>query len=230
MKKMLAITLLMSSLMFPIMAKEPKVSELSVMVQEPTAKDLYLGFEANTVSNKPGRKNKGRPGTKLQVELMRKGQISSKSTKETFYSGDRIAFKLNTNFSGYVKVVNIGTTGKNTVLYDGKINSKGYRIPQKDWIKFDENEGIETVKFIFSSSPMNFQVNTNSNVATNSSSNNSSGGQVSGDSEEQILNEINSKDLSRDLSLDTVGDETYVLTSVEKLPKPQFFTVKLVHR
>ncbi len=233
MKKILAITLLMISLMLPIMAKEPNVL---VNVQEPTAKDLYLDFQTNTGSanganNKPNRNNKGRPGTKLQVDLMRNGELSRKSTKETFYSGDRIAFRLNTNFSGYVKVINVGTTGKNTVLYDGKIDSKGYRIPQNNWIKFDDNEGIETVKFIFSSSPMNFQVNTSSNnVASISSSNNSSGGQVSGDSEEQILNEINSKDLSRDLSLDVVGNETYVLTSVEKLPKPQFFTVKLVHK
>ena len=235
MKRMLTIALLLISLIVPIMASEPMVL---VNIQEPTAKDLYFDFKENTAStenNKPNdKKRRGRPGTKLQIELSRDNKISKKSTKDTFYSGDRVAFLLTSNFSGYVRVVNFGTTGKNTVLYDGKVDSKNYRIPQKGWIRFDNNEGTETVKFIFSSSPMKFQIATGSNNVSGSSSNNSTnsstGGQVSGDSEEQILNEVNSKELSRDLVLDVVENETYVLTSVEKLPKPQFFTVKLAHK
>lgn len=235
MKRMLTIALLVISLIVPIMASEPMVL---INIQEPTAKDLYFEFKENTTptSNKVDpKKRRGRPGTKLQIELSRDNKTSRKSTKDTFYSGDRVAFLLTSNFSGYVRVVNFGTTGKTTVLYDGKVDSKDYRIPQKGWIRFDNNEGTETVKFIFSSSPMKFQITTGSNNAgsnnsTNSVANGSTGGQVSGESEEQILNEVNSKELSRDLVLDVVENETYVLTSVERLSKPQFFTVKLAHK
>ena len=99
----------------------------------------------------------GLPGTKITIELMRKGKLSFVQPTYAFRSGDKIRLRMKTNFEGYVAVLNLGSSGKVNLLYpveerDNYVKpTADYQIPQGDgWIVFDDTAGTEIVSVIMS--------------------------------------------------------------------------------
>lgn len=171
--------------------------------RQPGAKDLYLSYgNASSTSN---NSNPGRPGSKLQIKLRRNGQESWVSSKTTFRSGDEVAFFVSINFPGYLTVTNVGSTGKVSKLFYKQVTRmQDYRIPNQDWIRFDNNPGSETVNFILTKSEVSGVIPTGS------------GGSVASGAEEQdILNALNSRAFnSKDLiAPQESGNETYFLAA-----------------
>lgn len=127
-----------------------------VMAQKPKARDLYIEREKNPTQ--------GKAGAKVRILLKRGNEKPRYVTPaETFYSGDRIKLVFDVNFSGYVALLNVGSSGKISLLYpyqgiDGAIepSDKEQMIPgdNKDWIRFDDQAGTEQVTIVFSTNPI----------------------------------------------------------------------------
>ncbi|HKC85244.1 MAG TPA: hypothetical protein VKG02_04660, partial [Blastocatellia bacterium] len=73
---------------------------VSAAQEQSKARDLYLSF--GKTANKSARQRRGRPGSKVKMELMRNNQLSLVSTQETLLDGDRIAFRTAVNYRGYL--------------------------------------------------------------------------------------------------------------------------------
>lgn len=101
------------------------------------------------------------PGAKLTLTLNRNGKISRVPLNTVFQSGDRVAFKFETNFAAYVAVMTKGSSGKRKLLfpYSGakdRINpNESFRIPTgENWFVFDNTPGREELVFVMSSRPI----------------------------------------------------------------------------
>lgn len=87
------------------------------------------------------------------------GQMQQVTTSRTFNSGERIKLSLMSNRSGYLQLINLGSTGRSVALfpYNGKDNyvqaNTPYIIPRDAWIRFDNNPGEEVLWAILSPSP-----------------------------------------------------------------------------
>ncbi|MGB8507108.1 MAG: DUF4384 domain-containing protein, partial [Pyrinomonadaceae bacterium] len=97
------------------------------------------------------------PGVRVRVELDRGGRVRWVSSKTTFQAGDKVRFHFAMNFSGYVVILNQGSSGKRTMLfpYEGVSNHIGrtadYTVPQGEaWFEFDNTAGVEQLTFIMS--------------------------------------------------------------------------------
>ncbi len=118
--------------------------------EQSKARDLYLSF--GTPPNKSAKRRRGRPGSKVKIELMRNNRLSLVSTREELLNDDRIAFRMAVNYQGYLMVTNVGTSGKVNVLYAGPVTpTVDMRIPTKGWIRVTGQGGDEVVNFIMSS-------------------------------------------------------------------------------
>lgn len=118
-----------------------------------SAKNIYLVHVNNP--------KKGRPGTRVRIELMRNGLRSFVPRSTVFRAGDKVKFHFQTNFDAYIKILNVGTTGKLQVLfpYAGATElvakSKDHALPEGDgWFEFDHQPGKEQLAFIFSQTPL----------------------------------------------------------------------------
>lgn len=202
------------------------------------ARDLYLSYGQGQGSGQAA----GRPGTKITIERMRDGRVSYVSPDTTFYSGDRIKFHFTTNFSGYVAILQEGSTGRRSILfpYRGADNRVAPRrdnvIPgtRDDWITFDRNQGTEKLTFIMSKNPLAELGRLSAVLGPQPGGGGSTGGQVTPGSaeEQQILNELNSRalDASRDLTIQTVGNSAYAVAAGQNIGAPVGFTLRLAHR
>lgn len=130
----------------------------AVMAQKPSTKprDLFIQKEQD--------ETKGKSGAKVRI-LLKRGNERERyvSPNETFYSGDKIKLAFDVNFPGYVGLLNVGSSGRITMLYpypgaDPMVepSDKEQLIPAnpKDWIAFDDRPGTEQVTVIFSSNPI----------------------------------------------------------------------------
>lgn len=151
----------------------------------------------------------GLPGTKITIELNRKGRLSFVKPTYKFRSGDKIRLRLATNFEGYISLLNVGSTGEAEFLYpyDGANNrvmpSKDVQIPGSDaWIVFDEKTGTENLTVIMSKEPL-------------------------GESADNY-NEIRQTN-SRDLLIEYANDGVYAVCEDDQISKPVGFTLKLKH-
>jgi hypothetical protein len=181
-----------------------------------TARQLYLGYENNNQMVAPNndtanRKKSGQPGTKVIIERSRNGEVKFVSPKKTFRSGDKIRLRFATNFDGYIRILNVGTSGRVTMLFpynganDRITPSDDFQIPNNnDWIVFDDTEGTEMLTIILSKKPF-------------------------GD-EDDDLSGLNKRATSRDLSIESDDDATFAVTSEEYLEKPIGFTLRLKHK
>jgi hypothetical protein len=155
----------------------------AITAQRPTAKprDLFIEKEKD--------ESKGKSGAKVRI-LLKRGAEKERyvAPTETFYSGDKIKLAFDINFSGYVALLNVGSSGKITMLYpypgvDAMVepSDKEQLIPanSKDWIAFDSRPGSEQITIIFSTNPiqsvqqiieMSGQNNTSDNSSTVSGS------------------------------------------------------------
>lgn len=212
------------------------------LAQKTTARNLYIEREKNSTQ--------GQPGAKVAIELNRNGKTSMVSPDYEFKSGDKIRLVLDINFKGYAALINEGTTGKKTLLYPYKgvssevFPSGALKIPNTDWIKFDNNKGIEKLVVIFSGKPIPelaqmFETppteTTTTTTATTSPT--STGGMANADEQAQILAELNSRSLnrskklknSRDLSIESSTDGNYVVTNDSQLNDVIGFELFLKH-
>lgn len=156
----------------------------------------------------------GLPGTKITIELMRKGKLSFVKPTFTFRSKDQIRLRMRTNFEGYVTVLNLGSSGKINLLYpvEGRDNfvkpTADYQIPNGDgWIIFDDTTGTEIISVIMSESKLrNFaDLDRNSNYFRNDRT-------------------------SKDLFVQTFGNDCYAVFREQEEGENVGFTLKLKHK
>lgn len=198
------------------------------------ARGLYIAYSANTSKppkspkkpqkpiRQPGKKPPvvvnnteavptatGLPGTKITIELSRNGRLSFVKPNYKFRSGDKIRLRLQTNFEGYISLLNVGPTGDVQFLYpyEGADNrivpSKDIQIPSSEaWIVFDEKTGTENLTVIMSK-------------------------EILGESADNY-NDIRQAN-SRDLLIEYAADGVYAVIEEEKITKPVGFTLKLTH-
>jgi hypothetical protein len=82
---------------------------------------------------------------------------------KTFQKGDQIRVSFESNFDGYVYVVNVTPGGKKRVLfpYDKETNNvihsrQRYELPSSNVFVFDEEKGTEILQVIMSREPVQF--------------------------------------------------------------------------
>lgn len=190
--------------------------------QAQTARQLYLGYETNdqmvsaptnNTANRVKVPKKGKPGTKVVIERMRNGKLAFVSPNTRFRSGDKIRLRFATNFDGYVKIINVGSSGKVNLLFpysgaDDRIRpTSDFQVPQNgDWIVFDDTPGIEMLTVLMSKEPMDFE-------------------------NEDQLREAGTRAAAgtRDLTIQSDTEATYAVTSEQNLQKPIGFTLRLKH-
>lgn len=208
------------------------LTDYSGFAQQTTARNLYIERDKNPTQ--------GKPGAKVAIELNRGGKTSMVSPDYEFKSGDRIRLVLDINFKGYAALINEGTTGKKTLLYPYKgvssevFPSNALKIPNTDWIKFDNNKGVEKLIVIFSAKPIPELAQMFETPATAPTS---TGGMANADEQSQILAELNSRSLdrgkklknSRDLSIEPSSDGSYVVTNDAQLNDVIGFELSLKH-
>lgn len=203
--------------------------------QQTSARDLYLNYPSASSASSGGGQT-GRPGSKVQIERNRNGNLSFVSPKATFLNGDKIAFRTSLNFSGYLTVINLGTSGKITPLYSGQVTAgRDIRVPAQGWITVAGPAGKEVVNFIMSTGNpfQGASIQPTQSGNSGSVSFSTSTGQAASDNDIQsILNDANARALSngRDLVPETQGNDTYVLTSsTQSLSQPVGFSITLNH-
>jgi hypothetical protein len=195
--------------------------------EQSKARDLYLSF-GNAV-NKSARRRRGRPGSKVKMELMRNNRLSLVSAQEELLDDDRIAFRMAVNYQGYLMVTNVGTSGKVNILYAGQVSpTVDMRIPAKGWVRVTGKGGDEVVNFIMSSEAIQElrQINIPGEKGEPAPP-------ESGAESQKALAQLNSRaiDQGRDLVIENDGDETYALAaSAQKIRAPVGFSIKLKHK
>jgi len=205
------------------------------------ARDLYTRYDGGAGAQQ------GRPGVKVSIRLKRDGRERWAAADEKFYAGDRIKLVLDTNFAGYVAVINTGSTGRQTLLYpqadDAVFPADGAVLPPAadKWIVFDDNAGEERVSLVFSAKPMRLHAQRpappGGPARPPAGGQTSTGGLAAGQEAQDVLAELNSRALgrgrersaSRDMFTETVGTETYSVVSPAALSEPIGFEFKLRH-
>lgn len=96
-------------------------------------------------------------GVKYWVELVdQNGTQRQVTTEYVFRAGDRIRLHMSSNRDGYLTLVNLGSSGRTTVLFpSGGANNfvkagTDYAVPPGGYLRFDENKGQETLILTFS--------------------------------------------------------------------------------
>ncbi len=96
-------------------------------------------------------------GVKYWVELIdSKGTRRQVTTEHVFRAGDRIKLHMTSNRDGFLTLVNLGSSGRTTVLFPtGGANNfvkaeADYAVPPNGYLRFDENPGEETLILTFS--------------------------------------------------------------------------------
>jgi hypothetical protein len=184
------------------------------------ARDLYLGYgknetpvsaPTNDTANLQKVPKNGQPGTKVTIELMRDGKLKFVKPNSKFRSGDKIRLRFATNFDGYIRILNVGSSGKVSLLFpynganDRITPSTDFQIPNNnDWIVFDDTPGTEMLTVILSAKPFE------------------GGDDLSG------LNSRATK--SRDLTIQSDDDATYAVFGQSILQEPVGFTLQLKHK
>lgn len=101
-------------------------------------------------------------GIQYWIELDNGGGTTKRvTTSHQFRSGDRIKVKVNSNTGGYLYVFNLGSTGRENVLYPppntppGMISARTvYTIPSTGFIRFDDNPGTEEIGIVLAANPL----------------------------------------------------------------------------
>ena len=77
--------------------------------------------------------------------------------KKAFKSGDRFRLKLESNFNGYVYVINVPPVGENRLLFPRGVSRRNniragqsYDIPTKNDFEFEAGPGIEILRILMS--------------------------------------------------------------------------------
>lgn len=82
------------------------------------------------------------------------GQMQPVSKSRVFRSGERIKILASTNRSGYLTVLNVGSSGRTHVLFSGYVDARVMtQIPPKGNLRFDSNPGTENILVMLSDQP-----------------------------------------------------------------------------
>ncbi|MEW6730054.1 MAG: DUF4384 domain-containing protein [Acidobacteriota bacterium] len=90
------------------------------------------------------------------------GSLVPAAPNRTFQKGDQIRIAFESNFDGFVYIVNVTPGGKKLVLFpyaketNRIINGQHYELPSDSTFIFDEEKGIEIVQVIMSREPIQY--------------------------------------------------------------------------
>ncbi|MDX2043192.1 MAG: DUF4384 domain-containing protein [Acidobacteriota bacterium] len=198
---------------------------------EDDARDLFRTHVANA--------NKGRPGVKIRIELLRNGQRQFVPLNTEFSSGDKVKLHFEANFPAYVEIYNQGSSGNVQRLFPYETATSpvkvvsGYVVPRKatEWFEFDATPGTEKLAFIFSRAqivakpPVQTVAKKKPGLVVNP-------GQSEADKTQLAQNDLNKSALEqgRDLNRVQVKDEHYVFGNPEKLKQAVGVLITLQHR
>lgn len=88
-------------------------------------------------------------------QKMNDGNIKKISPQKKFTTGDQIKIILKVNQKGFLSILNIDPVGKLTVLAEKKATPNiDVTIPEKGFLKFSGDKGIEQLIFLLSSKPI----------------------------------------------------------------------------
>ena len=87
--------------------------------------------------------------------LQRSGDsLTAVDPKSEFRKGDRIRVGIESNFAGFIYMINIGSSGKTRIIFPDRAESnrirprRRYTLPTSYDLKFDENSGIDVFKVL----------------------------------------------------------------------------------
>ena len=95
-------------------------------------------------------------GVRVAVMLHQETGLTNVDPAQEFKTGDRLKVALETNFTGYVYVVNYGSSGAKRLLFPGLNESnrlqpgRQYYLPTSYDLRLDGPSGIEALKVFFS--------------------------------------------------------------------------------
>jgi hypothetical protein len=119
-----------------------------------TAKQMY---------DSPASGENVSPGLKYRIVQQRGSSEADADPSSTFRSGDRVRFAFESNFDGYLYVVQAGSSGRWTVLFpnpdanggrNAVVRSEEYVVPDNGWFAFDKTPGTEEVFVVLSRQPL----------------------------------------------------------------------------
>jgi hypothetical protein len=194
------------------------------------ARDLFIEKEKD--------ETQGQSGVKFRILLKRSGDRERfVSPDETFYAGDKIKLAFDINFSGYVGLLSVGSSGKVSLLYpysgvDARVepsdDEQFFPGEEKAWITFDDKPGTEKITVVFSTNVIKeiddfvdtMKKGTSVSIKANA---------------QEILVKLNSRSLnrsskSRDLFIEKAKDDaTYVVADTKLISQPTAFVISLRH-
>jgi hypothetical protein len=101
----------------------------------------------------------------MQVTIFLKqadGTLVPVDPRREFKKGEMVRISLESNFAGYVYVVNLGSSGKETIIFpDAKESNRieprrRYLLPATYDLEFDAQAGLETLRVYFAARPIAF--------------------------------------------------------------------------
>ena len=143
------------------MPKEsPPPASLKESRATPSKTSSRSGTAAATVTKKPAAPTEEYVGISYWVELLTKsGETQRVTTDRVFRAGERIRLHVLSNRDGFLYLINIGSTGRSTVLFPSVATTPARNavragepviIPSNGQIRFDDNPGEESLLFVFS--------------------------------------------------------------------------------
>ena len=149
-----------------------------------------------------------------------RGQFVSVNPTGVFQSNDCLRMRFRLNFEGFLTIINLGTSGKNEVIFpsDGQSNqifpkTENFLPDNKGW-QFDDTAGNEQIIFIVSKSAIDQSF-------------------IDGYVNKRDIVMTDSADLEvydRDIKPRTENDSVYILSNETRLEKPLVFRMTLKHR
>jgi len=95
------------------------------------------------------------PGLQVTVYLQQKdGSLMPVEPQQEFHQGERVKIRIESNFRGYLYVINHGASGKKLIVFPDQKESNliqpgaSYLLPSTYELVFDENAGFETLQII----------------------------------------------------------------------------------
>lgn len=89
-------------------------------------------------------------------QKMNDGDIKKISPQKKFKTGDQIKISIRINKKGYLSIINIDPSGKLNLLEEkNAIPNSDINIPDKGFLKFSGEKGIEQLVILLSSKPFN---------------------------------------------------------------------------
>jgi hypothetical protein len=96
------------------------------------------------------------------LKQIRENQVEEVDPDTVFHSGDRIRLSIESNDSGYLYVVQHGSSGRWTLLFPSDETPGGrntvekgnrHEVPLDAWFAFDKNPGTEKIFLVLSRKP-----------------------------------------------------------------------------